>query len=169
VETTLSEQNPESTVRRTQSRRERVAGLGAMMVTELARAASVTPHVVRHYTRIGLLKPFRNEGNGYKLYNRNDLHRLMFIRRAKYLGYTLADVRGILDEARHGNSPCPHVRQIIQKRIEQNRLKLAELTRLQDRMEDALEEWRNLPDGMPDGNSVCYLIETMAELPDSEE
>jgi len=169
VETTLLDQNTASATRQTQSRSERVAGLGAMMVTELARAASVTPHVVRHYTRIGLLKPFRNEGNGYKLYNRNDLHRLMFIRRAKYLGYTLADVRGILDEARHGNSPCPHVRQIIQKRIEQNRLKLAELTRLQDRMEDALEEWRSLPDGMPDGNSVCYLIETMAELPDNEE
>lgn len=145
-----------------------ITSMGAMMVAELARTASVTPHVVRHYTRIGLLKPFRNEGNGYKLYNRNDLHRLMFIRRAKYLGYTLADIRGILDEARHGSSPCPHVRRIIQKRIEENRVKLAELTRLQDRMEDALDEWRNLPDGMPDGNSVCYLIESMAEFPDDE-
>ncbi len=47
--------------------------MGAMMVTELAHAASVTPHVVRHYTRIGLLKPFRKEENGYKLCNRNDL------------------------------------------------------------------------------------------------
>ncbi len=140
--------------------------LGAMMVTELARAASVTPHVVRHYTRIGLLKPFRNEENGYKLYNRHDLNRLMFIRRAKYLGYTLADIRGILDEARHGNSPCPHVRRIIQKRIEENRAKLSELALLQDRMEDALNEWRKLPDGMPDGDSVCYLIESMAELPE---
>lgn len=142
--------------------------MGAMMVTELARAASVTPHVVRHYSRIGLLKPFRNEDNGYKLYNRNDLHRLLFIRRAKYLGYTLADIRGILDEARHGNSPCPHVRRIIQKRIEENRAKLAELTRLQDRMEEALREWHDLPDGMPNGSSVCYLIESMAELPEDK-
>ncbi len=163
----LSPPSPAST-RQARSSGKQATGMGAMMVTELARAASVTPHVVRHYTRIGLLKPFRNEGNGYKLYNRNDLHRLMFIRRAKYLGYTLADIRGILDEARHGNSPCPHVRLIIQKRIEQNRLKLVELTRLQDRMEDAIEEWRSLPDGMPDGNSVCYLIESMAELPNDE-
>ncbi len=163
----LSTQNPVST-RRVRSNRKPETRIGAMMVTELARAASVTPHVVRHYTRIGLLKPFRNEENGYKLYNRNDLHRLMFIRRAKYLGYTLADIRGILDEARHGSSPCPHVRRIIQKRIEENRLKLAELTRLQDRMEDALDEWRSLPDGMPDGDSVCYLIESMAELPGDE-
>lgn len=169
METTLSAQNPASAARQTQNRTKKAIKLGAMMVAELASAASVTPHVVRHYTRIGLLKPFRNEENGYKLYNRNDLHRLMFIRRAKYLGYTLADIRGILDEARHGNSPCPHVRLIIQKRIEQNRLKLSELAQLQDRMEEALEEWRGLPDGMPDGNSVCYLIESMAELPNDEE
>ncbi|HHH43071.1 MAG TPA: MerR family transcriptional regulator [Gammaproteobacteria bacterium] len=139
-----------------------------MMVAELARAAAVTPHVVRHYTRIGLLKPFRNEENGYKLYNRNDLNRLMFIRRAKYLGYTLADIRGILDEARHGNSPCPHVRRIIQKRIEENRAKLSELAMLQNRMEDALREWSKLPDGMPNGDSVCYLIESMVDLPEDE-
>ncbi len=136
--------------------------IGAMTVAELARAARVTPHVVRHYTRIDLLKPFRNESNGYKLYNRNDLNRLLFIRRAKYLGYTLADIRNILGDARHGNSPCPQVRQIIRKRIEENRLRLEELQELQSRMEIALKEWERLPDGMPDGDSVCYLIESMA-------
>ena len=132
-----------------------------MTVAELACAARVTPHVVRHYTRIGLLQPFRNESNGYKLYNRNDLNRLLFIRRAKYLGYTLADIRGILGEARHGNSPCPQVRQIIHKRIKENRLRLEELQELQLRMEDATRKWEQLPDGMPNGDSVCYLIESM--------
>ena len=159
--------NPQT--RQQQARGEPPLRLGAMTVAELARAARVTPHVVRHYTRIDLLKPFRNESNGYKLYNRNDLNRLLFIRRAKYLGYTLADIRKILGEARHGNSPCPQVRRIIRKRIVENRLRLEELQELQDRMEAALVEWEQLPDGMPDGDSVCYLIESMASTADMED
>jgi len=87
---------------------------------------------------------------------------LLFIRRARFLGYTLADIRGIPGEARHGNFPCPQVRQIIHKRIKENRHRLEELQELQLRMEAATRKWEQLPDGMPDGDSVCYLIESMA-------
>lgn len=143
--------------------------VGAMTVTELAHAAGVTPHVVRHYTRIGLLLPRRDQHNGYRLFNRLDLNRLLFIRRAKLLGYTLADIRNILEEARHGDSPCPKVRQIIRKRIAENRKVVAGLVKLQKRMEKALALWEKLPDGQPDGDSVCYLIESMISDPESEE
>lgn len=158
---------PQSTAstEHTQTPRTETAPRGAMTVVGLARAARVTPHVVRHYTRIGLLHPSRDEHNGYKLFNEKDLSRLMFIRRAKHLGYTLADVRGILDQARRGHSPCPEVRRIIRRRIDENRRRLQELTELQQRMEQAVSTWDTLPDGVPDGDSVCYLIESMGMTP----
>ena len=137
--------------------------LGAMTVIELARTADVTPHVVRHYTRIGLLHPKRDEANGYKLFSRSDLKRLLFIRRAKLLGYTLSDIRTILDNAQQGQSPCPLVRNIIRNRIEDNRQLINELVELQSRMEKALWIWEELPDGVPDGDSVCYLIDSMMD------
>ena len=143
--------------------------MGAMTVIELARAANVTPHVVRHYARIGLLIPRRDQDNGYKLFSRTDFKRLLFIRRAKLLGYTLTEIRTILDEAGHGNSPCPAVRQIIRKRIEENRQLIDELTSLQTRMENALRMWEKLPDGVPDGDSVSYLIDSILEHPDERE
>jgi MerR family transcriptional regulator, Zn(II)-responsive regulator of zntA len=136
--------------------------LGAMTVIELARKASVTPHVVRHYTRIGLLHPQRDKANGYKLFSRADLKRLLFIRRAKLLGYTLSDIRTILDEAQQGESPCPRVRNIIRKRIEKNRQLIDELEELQSRMKKALWLWEGLPDGIPDGDRVCHLIDSMS-------
>jgi DNA-binding transcriptional MerR regulator len=143
--------------------------LGAMTVIELARTANVTPHVVRHYTRIGLLHPQRDEANGYKLYSRSDLKRLLFIRRAKLLGYRLSDIRTILDDAKKGQSPCPRVRSIIRSRIENNRLLINELVGLQSRMEKALRLWEGLPDGVPDGDSVCYLIDSIMGVPGENE
>lgn len=133
-----------------------------MKVHELALGAGVADHVVRYYSRIGLLKPSRSPHNRYKQYKDADILRLRFIRQAKSLGYTLGEITKIFHEASRRNSPCPMVRQIIALRIEENRSRLNELAALQKRMEHALVEWSKLPDGMPDGESVCYLIESAA-------
>jgi DNA-binding transcriptional MerR regulator len=129
-----------------------------MTVTELARCAEVTPDTVRHYVRIGLLKPMRHRNNGYKLFTENDLDKLHFIRKARNLGYHLSEIAEILSEACQGRSPCPRVRDIIRKRIVENRCKLDEMLALQVRMEQALSVWEELPDGVPDGRLVCHLI-----------
>jgi len=133
-----------------------------MIVNELAKRADAEPHVVRYYTRIGLLKPERNPENGYKLFAEKDLKKLKFIRQAKCLGYSLNEITEILSEAENGHSPCQRVREIISQRIVENRKKLNELVQLQHRMETALEQWEDMPDGTPDGDSVCILIESIA-------
>lgn len=131
-----------------------------LTVTELARSSEVEPHVVRYYTRIGLLSPKRNSNNGYKLFSLGDVRRVRFIRKAKLLGYTLGEIAKIIDHASQGESPCPVVREIIEKRITENRHKLNELMALQNRMEQALEDWQDQPDKLPDGDMICHLIET---------
>ncbi len=128
-------------------------------VSELATRASVTPDTVRHYVQIGLLQPRRNPDNGYKLFETADVQRLLFVRQAKSLGFTLNEIREILAHAQQGESPCPRVREIIHRRITENRRHLDELIALQQRMESALASWETLPDGMPSGESVCHLIE----------
>lgn len=130
----------------------------------LAKQSDVSLFTVRHYTRIGLLKPSRNLQNGYKLYRASDRTRLRFIVAAKALGFTLQEISGILDEAKHGNSPCPMVRDIIQHRIEENRRKIEEMKKMQKKMENALKSWSKMENSMPDGDSVCHLIESVGEI-----
>ena len=89
---------------------------------------------------------------------------LRFIRRAKRLGYTLADIAAILRESGKGKSPCPRVRDIIRRRIKENRKELDELATLQIRMEKALAKWEKMPNKVPDGESVCHLIESVSDL-----
>lgn len=130
----------------------------------LAKKTKLSIYTVRHYTRIGLLHPTKNTQNGYKVYQPSDAVRLKFIVAAKDLGFTLAEINQILGEAEKGSSPCPSVRKIIVHHIEENKRKIKELQNLQKKMENALKDWQNLQDSMPNGDSVCHLIESVSEV-----
>ncbi|NDL71953.1 MerR family transcriptional regulator [Vreelandella alkaliphila] len=134
-----------------------------MKVSELARHGSVTAETVRHYTREGLLAPTRHPDNGYQLFSTTDLERLHFIQRARKLGFSVAEIRDILAHADQGDSPCPLVRDLLINRLPQIRARIAELEALAHRMEQALESWQDMPDGTPDGHSLCRLIESFPE------
>lgn len=131
-----------------------------LTVTELANRSGTTAHAVRYYTRLGLLRPERNPDNGYRLYQYTEVQWLKFVRQAKQLGYTLNEIREIMHDSDQGKSPCPRVRDILKRRIKENRAELDSLMALQKRMEQALVKWGTMPDGIPDGNSVCHLIES---------
>ncbi len=129
----------------------------------LADMANVTADAVRYYTRAGLLNPKRDKYNQYQLFDQHDLLRLQFIRRAKTLGFSINDIKKILNGSEYGKSPCPMVRQVIEKNITKNKQQLIEALALQKRMEDAVKTWGQLPDGVPNGHSICHLIEVVTE------
>ncbi|MEN8180392.1 MAG: MerR family transcriptional regulator [Pseudomonadota bacterium] len=131
-----------------------------LTINELATKGDAPPHVVRYYVRIGLIKPADKQDNGYRLFTPQDATRLRFIRRAKHLGFTLNEIKQITRHAESGDSPCESVRNIIAQRIQENRAKIEEMLKLQTRMEEALEQWKQMPNGTPDGNSICHLIES---------
>ena len=133
-----------------------------MTASDLARRTNVPIYTVRHYTRIGLLKPSRDLRNGYRLYKSSDRDRLKFIAAAKQLGFTLSEIEDILKHAALDESPCPMVRDIVEKRVDENRVKIRELQLLQKRLESALEMWKSMKNSEPDGHSVCRLIESFA-------
>ena len=133
-----------------------------LTVSELSNAAQVTPDAIRHYVRLGLLKPERHPVTDYKLFSDGDVKKAKFIRQAKGLGFTLADIQVIFDHSTRGQSPCPAVREIIQQRIKENAARLDELTMLHNRMRVAVEQWKTMTDGEPDGDAICYLIESVS-------
>ncbi len=135
-----------------------------LTVNELAKQGRAPAHVVRYYVRIGLLRPAAQQENGYRLFSPHDAAWLRFIRMAKHLGFTLNEIRQITCHADRGESPCDDVRSIIQQRVVENRVKIEEMINLQDRMEKALERWESMPNGMPDGDSICHLIESFEDV-----
>lgn len=133
-----------------------------MIVSELAVRCGIAAHVVRYYARIGLLTPTRDPENGYKLFNRDDVVRMRFIRQARSLGFTLEEIQEILQQGDSGIAPCPMVRQTLLRRIDENHQLIKELLDKQQRMEKALVLWNEMPDQARDAGSACHLIEQAA-------
>lgn len=128
-------------------------------VKKIADLACVSPDTVRHYTRIGLLKPKRDADNNYKSFSLDDVKRLKFIRLAKQLGFTLKEIEKLLNDAELGKSPCPVARSIIQAKIAANKRAIDDLIQLQSKLENALAHWDTMPNKTPTGQTICYLIE----------
>ena len=133
-----------------------------LTVSKLAKLSDTTPDAIRYYSRIGLLKPKRNQQNGYRLYREKEIINLRFVRKAKYLGYSLEEISQILHDADTGKSACPRVRSILEARIRKNSTELREKIKSQQRLEEALLLWKSMPDGVPDSHSVCHLIELIS-------
>ncbi len=131
-----------------------------MKVRELATHLSVTPDTVRFYTRKKLLKPNKNSLNGYKDYGTKEVHRMSFILSARQLGFSVADVESILEQADSGNSACDLVRRILKQRLEETEMQFEQTKNLRQKMKVAIEHWQSLPNKKPSSEMVCHLIET---------
>ncbi len=64
---------------------------------DFARLAGVTVRTLHHYDRIGLLKPSSYTNAGYRLYRKQDLIRLQQIVTLKFIGFSLNEIKNLLD------------------------------------------------------------------------
>jgi len=134
-----------------------------LTVTDVARGAGVEAHVVRFYARTGLIRASRYAANGYRQFVPQDVKRVRFVRAAQSLGFALAEIREVIRRSHQRKTPCPLVRDIIQRRLTENRERLRYVSALQRRMQRASERWRHMPDQVPHGDAICVLIEAVAD------
>src|ERR1700761_3595120 len=87
---------------------------GAMLnIGEFARLGQVSPRMLRHYDEIGMLRPERTDpSNGYRRYGARQLSRLHRILALRDLGFTLEQIREILEE----NPPVEQLRGMLRMR-----------------------------------------------------
>jgi len=130
-----------------------------MKVSELAKQAQVTADTIRHYTRLGLITPRRNPANGYQIYDAEALKLLRFIQKARLLGFSLHEIESIVHHQHSKTSPCPMVRGLMARHLPRVREQIAELQQQLTRMERAMTAWEAMPDGVPDDDAICPLIE----------
>jgi len=68
-----------------------------MRIGELAKSVDVNVETIRYYQRIGLLELPQKPYGGTRYYSSEDLKRLRFIRRAQQIGFSLEDIRALLE------------------------------------------------------------------------
>jgi MerR family mercuric resistance operon transcriptional regulator len=113
-------------------------GIPGLKRGELAEAEEVNFETVRYYERIGLMpKPVRTNG-GHRSYGHEHLQQLIFIRRARDLGFSIEEIRSLL--ALNGSaSPCAEVNAIASRHLATIREKQAALSAMERKLAPAIE------------------------------
>jgi Hg(II)-responsive transcriptional regulator len=87
-------------------------------VGALANNAGVNVETVRYYEKIGLMpKPKRKESR-YRVYDESDLARLKFIFRAKQLGFTLKEIKELLELRIESKATFGYIKNLSSRKIE---------------------------------------------------
>ena len=89
-----------------------------MRISELAQRTGVSANALRHYERVGLLKPGRTAG-GYRDYPESARREVVFIAMSRRIGFTLKDIAGHLPAYRSGRLTFDDMVQAMQARIAQ--------------------------------------------------
>lgn len=132
-------------------------GDAVITIGHLARTTDTKVETIRYYERIGLLPmPERTQGN-YRSYTHGHLRRLSFIRRCRDLGFTIEQVRGLLDLAEQRDRSCEAVDVIAREHLGEVERKIADLTALRCELEDLIGRCRNAGTV-----AECRIIEALA-------
>ncbi len=123
----------------------------AISIGELSRRTGVNIETIRYYERIGLLPDPERLPSGYRDYNDDDVDRLGFIRTARRLGLTLAEISEILAFREREERPCEYVLGVLDRQVADLDRRMAEMAQLQR----DLVRLKDAADRLP-RESTCY-------------
>ncbi|MGH8161741.1 MAG: heavy metal-responsive transcriptional regulator [Gammaproteobacteria bacterium] len=103
-----------------------------LTIGRLAREASLSTETLRHYERLGLIEPARRSAANYRLYGPETARRLVFIRRAQALGFSLAEIRELLTLHRRAHAGASRAKALTEARLREVEAKMADLERMRD-------------------------------------
>ena len=133
------------------------AGSAEIQIGKLSRLTGCNIETIRYYERIGLLPhPPRSAGR-YRLYETEDVRLLVFVRRARELGFSLDEVRTLRAlSAEHRDSTCGEVHRLAAGHLADVRVKIADLRGMERVLTEAV---RRCDAGQLPG---CPLIDTLS-------
>ena len=128
-----------------------------LKIGDVAKQTGVGIETLRFYEKARILDPPRRTESGYRLYDAGVLERIAFIKQAQLLGFTLEEIRQLIEHKKAGENPCSRVRQVVRRRLEELDEKLKQMRRYRNELAKNLEEWERI--GEKKGH-VCGLIES---------
>lgn len=98
-----------------------------MNIGQAARASGVSAKMIRYYEQTGLIPAADRKNSGYRDYSDSDVHMLRFIRRARDLGFSVAEIGQLLNLWRDATRQSAEVKRLAQGHIEALEKKIADM------------------------------------------
>lgn len=124
-------------------------------IGQLASAAQTPSATIRYYEKIGLLSTPSRTGSNYRQYDKEDLDRLAFVRRAREIGFTIDQVRSLLTFSDQRDADCCEVMAMTAEHLHAVEQKIADLVVLKEQLANMLASCK--------GGTVanCRIIDTL--------
>jgi MerR family copper efflux transcriptional regulator len=128
-----------------------------MNIGEAAAASGIHAKMIRHYESIGLIPKTKRTDAGYRVYDEKDVHSLRFIKRARDLGFSMAEIKKLMGLWRNKSRASSEVKALASKHIHELELKIAELQSMRDALKSLAKSCHG--DHRPD----CPILKELAE------
>ncbi|MGZ5038551.1 MAG: MerR family transcriptional regulator [Usitatibacter sp.] len=116
-----------------------------MTIGRLAKAAGVNVETIRYYQRRGLIGEPHKPLGGHRRYAPGVLEQIAFIRRAQQLGFSLAEVKSLME---HGDGrSLRETRAIAEKKYENLEIHIEQLNKMRKRLKALIERSRKSKGG----------------------
>jgi len=125
-------------------------------IGQAAKASGVSAKMIRHYEEVGLLPAAARSDAGYRLYGPSDVHTLRFVRHARDLGFSIAEIGELVGLWHNRKRPSRLVKALAQAHIHELEQKAQELLA----MKATLEHLVHCCHG--DDRPECPILETLA-------
>ncbi|HLK16664.1 MAG TPA: heavy metal-responsive transcriptional regulator [Fimbriimonadaceae bacterium] len=128
-----------------------------LTIGQVAQRAGIGIETVRFYEREGLLnRPARSPSSGYRLYEEEVIARLLFIMRAKELGFTLSEIKELLSLRVDPGTCCEDVKARAEVKIAAIEEKIRTLRRMRKALLRLTREC-----GETGGGPDCPILEAL--------
>lgn len=141
---------------------EKYQGSATYKIGEVARRADVNKQTVRYYEKRGLIpEPNRRRSAdlrqpGYRIFTKRHIDQINFIKRAQQLGFTLSEIKELLELRMNGESTCSEIKKEAQHKYSDVVEKIEDLQRIKGTLTDLIDSCAE--DG-PEGE--CPILEAL--------
>lgn len=135
-----------------------------LKIGDLKEKTGVTVSTLRYYESLGLLQPALRSDSGYRYFHDNAVKRVLFIKKAQTLNFSLTEIQEIFNSRNRGTAVCSIVKDLIDLKISHLDMEIQKLLESKQRLESHRERWSTYPEDLPNSESVCTLIEELVSL-----
>jgi Cu(I)-responsive transcriptional regulator len=125
-------------------------------IGQAARLSQVSAKMIRHYESLGLLPEVARTDNGYRQYSDADVRTLQFIKRARNLGFSMAEIAELVDLWHNRRRASASVKRIAQKHVDELTQRIESMQAMQRTLASLLEHCQG--DDRPD----CPILDDLA-------
>lgn len=125
------------------------------VISEAARKAGMSSKMIRHYESLDLIPSPARGDNGYRYYGSEDIHRLRFIARARGLGFSLDQIRRLLDLWDDPSRSSAAVKSLAHEHLNDIEARIRELEAMRATLKHLVKHCHG------DDRPSCPIIETL--------